>query len=423
MDVLELALKTVKPARFWENLYVPNYQRNVFMVVPTAYSILEYDVKERRTLLDEGDIRRIMEESECTHARYVVALLLDSVGFKQISKSKLLSSAFDEGNLTLISSVFPTITPTVLASVHTGYPPEVHGFVGYKIYIPEIGNVVDTLRLCTTDAPEDEMLLKAGVNVRGLMWCNTIYEEFEFDLLNLRLAEGHIAKRGISKITVGEDRSIGYGNVIDCFSIVKKILSVHKDKRILIEVYIGMLDELAHKYGTNSEEYSMGLRIIEDNLIRLAKGVEDKIGEETVVLIFSDHGQTDLRREEVVKFKREDLERVKEWITARFGKSGRVMHFYVKEEHVDEFERWVEEKAKGMPVLRFEDVFDQIYPTGRNKEIVRRRVGDVIGLFEGIFDERGEQIIPMDFVSSHGSLSLNELVVPFAFFRLNDLAR
>jgi len=306
MDSLtEEALKLVKPAKFFEGFYLPNYQRNIFMVLPTVYTFLGFKVRCRKTLLSNRDIKRQLEYAGCFDAKYAIVILLDSLGFQQVRYSKILNKAIENGNLILLSSVFPTVTSTALASIHTGYPPEEHGFVGHKIFIPEIGNIVNILNMCTLEAHERDILPSAGVNVRAFLWQNTVYEDVNEEYSHIRLIESSIAKSGLSRVIIDDLRkSIGYYNVIDCFSMVREILKKYREKKVFLEIYIGLLDELAHKYGPNSHEYMLGLHLVENNLLRLAYELKDEICDKTVVIIFSDHGQVELEEKEVIKFKK-----------------------------------------------------------------------------------------------------------------------
>ncbi len=419
---MEEALKIVRPAKFLENLYLPNYERNVFMVMPTAYALMGIEVENRRTLLGNKKIKKVFEDAGCMSVKNVIAILIDSLGFEQIPYSRILMRARESGNLILLSSVFPTITSTVLTSIYTGVPPECHGIVGFKIYIPEIGNVVDTLNMCTLDARERDALPSVGVNIKVFMWEQTVYENVSDDHLHVRLLESAIARTGISKL-ISEDvkHLLGYHNMIDCFSTARELLTRYQDRKILMEIYTGLLDELAHVYGPNSREYMLGLRYLEENLLRLAFELDDRICENTAVLIFSDHGQVELGNGEVVKLKREDFEEAKEFLLARPGKSGRIMHFYVKEEKVDEFRKWIEDKTGGKLVMEFDRIFKRVYPYKKNKDAIKARLGNLIGFFEMVIERDEEEILPPRIVSSHGSLLLNELVVPLAFFRLSDL--
>jgi len=80
-----------------------------------------------------------IKESEITN---IVFIVLDSLGLKQFNEySKLMKPKFETNGLAL-SSVFPTITSTCIASLRFGEMPKVHGIVGQKINFTEIDNIV-----------------------------------------------------------------------------------------------------------------------------------------------------------------------------------------------------------------------------------------------------------------------------------------
>lgn len=416
----------VQKTSFGDSFFRPNYDQNVFKIVPTLLDFLGLRCKNRSSLANNSRFKKIFEENGCFDASKVILFLVDSIGFEQIKQSTLISKFLEDGKGVLLSSVFPTITSTVLTSIYTGLPPEDHGILGHKIYVHEIGNVVDMLGMSTIDFRERDALCKVGVDVKGFLWSKSIFNLVEGELVHISLRDRYIAYSGLSRL-ITEDRkvAVGYGNLIDLFSLARRVLKENEEKRVFIDVYIGLLDDLSHKYGPNSEEYILGLRLLEKSLQHFVNKLDDKIKEETIILICSDHGQVELNQENIVKFTEEDIALVKQWLRIKPGKSGRVLHFYPVEGHIDDLKAWLEEKIndKGI-VLEFGDVAKEIFPKISNFSKVKERIGDLLVVYgEGAESftekEKEETILEIEFKGSHGSLLLNELVVPVVFTRLD----
>ena len=416
----------VRKTSFGDNFFKPNYERNVFKIVPTLFEFLGLKCENVSSLVENSKFKNIFEQNGCFDVSKVILFIVDSIGFEQVKHSTLISRFLSKEKGFLLSSVFPTATPTVLASIYTGLPPEKHGILGHKIFVREIGNVVNMLGMSTIDFRERGALCKVGVDVKGFLWSKSIFDLVEGDFVHISLRDKRIAYDGFPRLVTEDKRvAIEYGSLVDLFSLIKRALKEYRKKKVFIDVYIGLLDDLSHKYGPNSEEYILGLRLLEKSLECFVSRLDEKIREETVILICPDHGQVELKEENIVKFSEEDMVLVKQWLRIKPGKSGRVLHFYPNKEHIDVLKTWLEDKIddKGV-VLEFEDIAKELFPQIGDFDKVRERIGDLLIVYgEGadslVEKEREEKVLEMTFRGSHGSLLLNELVVPVVFTRLD----
>src|SRR5687767_10247158 len=74
----------------------------------------------------------------------VVLLLVDGLGHAQFQRGLesgdlpgLASILRDGGQLSALTSVFPSATMSALASLHTGLPPARHGVLGWTMFLEE----------------------------------------------------------------------------------------------------------------------------------------------------------------------------------------------------------------------------------------------------------------------------------------------
>ncbi|MHA1722080.1 MAG: alkaline phosphatase family protein [Candidatus Baldrarchaeia archaeon] len=417
----------VERASFADNLFRPNYRYNVFKIVPTLLEFLELKANEAVSLNKYSKFKKLFEQNGCFDVSKVILFLVDSIGFEQVKHSNLISKLLNNGMGFLLSSVFPTITSTVITSIYTGLPPEKHGILGHKIFVREIGNIVDMLGMSTVDFRERDALCKVGVDVKGFLWSKNVFDTVRGDFVHISLRDKDIAYSGLSRL-ITEDRkvAVGYGNLIDLFSLAKRALEKYKNEKIFMDVYVGLLDDLAHKYGPDSEEYILGLKFFEKLLERFVNGLDERLRKETVVLICSDHGQVALNKENMIKFSEEDIATVREWLRIKPGKSGRVIHFYPLEEYMDELRRWLEEKiGRNGVVLEFRKVANELFPETNNIALVEERIGNLLvvcgeGADSLVEKEKEETVLEIEFNGSHGSLLLNELVVPVVFTKLDS---
>jgi predicted AlkP superfamily pyrophosphatase or phosphodiesterase len=77
----------------------------------------------------------------------VILILIDALGFdllnKIINSDKEILKVFDGAEIKKVSSIFPSFTPSVIASFESGKTIAEHGIVSGKIPIKERGNYVN----------------------------------------------------------------------------------------------------------------------------------------------------------------------------------------------------------------------------------------------------------------------------------------
>jgi len=83
------------------------------------------------------------------HARQVVLLVLDGLGWHQLKSHRFLAPTLASGSGGAITSVAPSTTAVALTSIATGVPPCRHGVVGYRLMVRSSSGapgILDVLR-------------------------------------------------------------------------------------------------------------------------------------------------------------------------------------------------------------------------------------------------------------------------------------
>ncbi|MHA1580276.1 MAG: alkaline phosphatase family protein [Candidatus Freyarchaeota archaeon] len=421
----------VEPFRGDEDLFAPNYNQNIFMVMPTAFRMLGIESPDRKTLLDNKSCRRMLEENDCLDAENVVNVIVDSVGTKQFPFAERLFRLYEELNGIVLSSVFPTITSAAIPSIHSGLPPERHGIIGHKILFPQLGTVVDTLKMASVKVPSFDMLYKSGIDVKLLLLERGMYSVLDEEgVLHAELLPWDIAGTGLSHLLETENVSIGYSDIIDGFSLAKRILEKYEGRKTLINIYVGLMDSMSHVYGPFSEEYRYAIRHLENVLLTFINRLKRSIARNSVLTVFSDHGQDALEAEKGITVSEAEVEEVSKLLRFPPGRSGRVMHFYVNEGCSEDVVGWLTEKVgdKGF-AMTFEEIQAKLLPETREPDAIKSRVGDVVLIMksgaemrtEKEEEEDKEKIIEKTFLGSHGSITLNEITVPYLASNINKI--
>ncbi|MFX0068585.1 MAG: alkaline phosphatase family protein [Promethearchaeota archaeon] len=427
---LKEAKSLIKPLKIDNSFYAPSYKRNISMVLPAALELLGFEFEGRKSLLEDRDCGKTFKTE---NPENIILLIVDSLGIDQFLKSSIFQHIGGCGRAFPISSVFPTVTSSAIVSIHTGLTPERHGILGYKIFFKELGVIVDTLRMCTIKARWRDALVRTGIDMRSLMWGQAPYKDLENqDIKHVMFLQEGIAGTGLSHFIADWGDMLDFGNLIDAFSLANRVIEKYDGQRLLLNIYVGSLDMLSHKYGPNSLEYKLGMEFLEKNLLRFLSSLDPKLSKKTLLLILSDHGQDEIRPEYNLIFSEEDIEDVKPFMRTQPGKSGRIIHFYPREEHQDELRSWLEEKAgdKGI-ILGFEDIENEILLDIADRDRVCTRVGNmVLALREGIYtrfdfkkENKRKEIIDRPMLGSHGSLSFNEMASLLLTTNLSDFQK
>jgi len=405
------------------DLFYPDMEQNISKILPTALTLFGKKYPKNKVLLNSLNEKigwQKIKESEITN---IVFIVLDSLGFRQFSEySQLMKAKFETNGLAL-SSVFPTITSTCIASLRLGEMPKVHGIVGQKIKFTEIDNIVDTLTLRTKTGDID--LHRAGVNVKNWVWCDYPMVN-DPTISHLGLIESHIANSGLSHLVYKKPCSIGYSSHVDSFAAAKRILETPTSARRFLDIYIGSIDSIMHRYTTESQVLKDEVENIEFLLFKMLKRLDPKIAKQTAVIITADHGQENLTQEKTITVTSEEEEELTALLKSR-GRSGRVIHLYSKEGKHDELADWFANKIGDKGVIITPKEYHKFMGKGANTQKIIERLGDVqvvLGENASIyFGHSGnyDSIYNLGLNATHGSLSKDELLVPLIVARVDDL--
>ena len=226
----------------------------------------------------------------------IVLFICDALGINQlrfaleaISLPSLNRLATGEFGLRQLTSVFPSTTTAALTTLHTATTPSLHGVLGHRQWMDEVGALCDMLRFRTMLQPTvafDEDVAAAvpstcqrlgTVGVRSYNVSATAYAGSGFSALLNRGSE-FLGYQSLAEIP----------HLIDS-SIDRKESSFHC-------AYWAMVDTLAHIYGARSGSISINPSLLELSLIDrvIAELIKVCDHHDRVLVVVADHGQTNL---------------------------------------------------------------------------------------------------------------------------------
>lgn len=232
----------------------------------------------------------LREELGLPEAQVVVSVILDGVGWRRLellwAEGLVDLGPFLVGGVALpLTSVFPTTTTAALSTLSTGESPIVHGVLGYKLFRPELGTVVDMIKLAPPGGREDT-LEKMGLNPEKILPIPTLYQRLAAQGIPTTIfLPKYIADSGLSKLLYqGVSRIIPFLTASDLFVLLREALG--RGGKALLGVYWPSTDSLAHTYGPRSEAFSLELAHIFSVLERLLECAP----RDFLLLITADHG-------------------------------------------------------------------------------------------------------------------------------------
>ncbi len=207
-------------------------------------------------------------------ARRVVLLVLDGVGWEQLSTRRHLTPTMAAMAGGPITTVLPTTTATALTSLTTGCAPGEHGLVGYRMHVH--GEVLNVLRWCTAsgDARQSIPPSKLQQHAPFLGHCPPVVTRTEF------------RRTGFTMAHLDRTRFTGYRLPS---SLVTEVGRHCRAGEPFVYAYYEGVDKVSHEYGLGEHfdaELAAADRLVADVLGAVPAG--------TVVVVTADHGQVDV---------------------------------------------------------------------------------------------------------------------------------
>jgi hypothetical protein len=223
-----------------------------------------------------------------------VLVLFDGLGARQLTHPAAAGMAADL--VTRLDAPFPTTTTVSLATIASGLPPSQHGLIGYQMWMPELGVVVNTIKWTT-------------------LWGQPV----EFDtsrFLPFPNLWERLRSAGLEPVTVqprGFDgsplsrllyRGCRFEGVATVAELIDATLQLAATPGRLVLTYVPQVDFAAHVYGQDAAEYAEALAIADT----VWTGLAARLPPGVALIGTADHGHVDFPRDRQFKIPRPDHE-------------------------------------------------------------------------------------------------------------------
>jgi hypothetical protein len=347
----------------------------------------------------------------------VVLLVLDALGYLQLRDRRddagsVLAGIGESGFCSRITTVFPSTTTAALTSLYTGYTPQEHGVLGYRLYLKEYTAVADMLMLSPAGSGEPDLLVQQGMRHHRFLGVPTVFERLRKQgVPTATLCRGAYAGSGLSRLLHrGADRVVPVVAFSDLCVQVRKLVNDPDGPRFIL-AYWDTLDGIAHHYGPDSEEFSAELRNLGAALESEWVGHPEMRGRNVALVIAADHGQLEADTKLRVETKRYP------WLLSRLlvppTGDGRAAYLHCHEGEQTAVRRFLRDRFGDLLPCTPSDRLLQrgLFGRGKLHRHTRDRIGDFVVLPEG----RATLESPFSktiLKGRHGGLSPEEMLVP-----------
>ncbi len=358
-------------------------------------------------------------------AQQVVVCLVDALPFARFNAwlhdpGAALQPYLPDALLAPLTSVVPSTTSAALTTVWTGRSPAEHGVLGYELLLREYGMVVNMITLAPAAFEAQRGLLeRAGVRAPSLLPVST---------LGTRLARGGVEPHafignalrgsGLSRMHYADTELHGFGSPADLWQSVRQLVERPPQGRRFVWAYYSGVDALAHIYGPGSElvrvEFDFFLRALSDLFLQpLSHGPSRDV----LLLVLSDHGQVATTPQP--HFHLGQHPGLSRRLHLRPTGEARLPYLHLRPDQAEAAEEYIERTWPGAFTIvdSAHALGSGLFGPGKPCDQAAGRLGDRILI------SRGSNYLwwadkPDALLGRHGSLTEEEMIVPFLALRL-----
>lgn len=329
-------------------------------------------------------------------AQHVVICLVDGLGWHQLQDHRDRAPTLARLEARAIGTVFPSTTPTALASLGTGLLPGAHGLVGGSFWLPEASAVLAPLKW------------KAEPHPLAVQPEPTVFERAERHGVQVTtVAPAAYATSGLTRAAL---RGGAYRPAEDVATRVREVMTATAGNGpTLTYVYWAELDRVGHDAGIGSGPWLAALSRVDDLVRRLS----DALPGQAALVVTSDHGMVNCDT-------RIDIEGEPDLIADIRCLAGepRARHAYASAgRQAAVAERWRQRLAGQAQVLTRDQVIaDGLI--GPAEDWVAERIGDVVAIAHddvALVSSVDRRVSSLR--GQHGGLTEAEVAIPCAIVR------
>ncbi len=249
--------------------------------------------------LNCGPLAEVITSKFQKRYKRVVLLLVDALGYSMLKrymlagKAELWSRVLPKAALFPITSICPSTTASALTTIWSGAAPSQHAYIGYEMWVKELGITINTI-------------LHTPISYNGDVG-SLAYARFDPATFNKVQALGSVFRAagieshayqpagivgsGLSLMQLGGANVHGYVSDSDLWVSLREELNKRPAIRKFIYAYWPVVDTLMHRYGPDNERTMQAFNQFSNTIDAcLSKGLKDWAFRDTLFLLTADHG-------------------------------------------------------------------------------------------------------------------------------------
>jgi predicted AlkP superfamily pyrophosphatase or phosphodiesterase len=261
-----------------------------------------------------------------------VFVLFDGLGAQQLGHP--MASDLAGAAAGVLDAPFPSTTTVSLATIATGLPPSQHGLIAYKMWMPDVDAVVNTIHMTT----------RWGEPIPSIEYDRFLPSPNVWERLSgagvepIVVQPGNFERTPLTETLYRGARFEGYWNPDEAVTATTDLAATSGR---LVFLYVPHVDFAAHVSGQESDEYTQAMRIANTIWRRLARELPADVG----LTGTADHGHVDIDPDARIRFDDEEFE------NSFVSEDGRVLFIHGEAEpvlesvdpgsiHVESSSRW-----------------------------------------------------------------------------------
>ena len=348
-----------------------------------------------------------------------IFMILDGFGYnifdRIINKERIHSDLLKDARIEKVTTVFPSTTPTVLASLYSGIEPSGHGILGTMMMLKEIGSVKKIfgwspamseylrVRFDSLDPhitfPKPYLLDKVKSSKKTVF----LYPEM---LINSE----------VTNAMLGHENKIPYVSFDDM--LVRLVRLMKEDTYEYIYVYYDTTDHMQHVYSPDSDEFRESIYRMLHSFDRILTA--HLKGSDYNLIITADHGHITIKNTDIIHMNYRS--KIMNYLSAPPWNESRLRILTVmsgkEAELEDHFDKTY--KDSGYLVRSDEAIKAGLFGAEKVDDFLRSRFGTYMIVPKGSryfeYDYPDTDKKPREKFGHHGSLSGDEMYIPVIIY-------
>ncbi|MGI6278671.1 MAG: alkaline phosphatase family protein [Patescibacteria group bacterium] len=357
---------------------------------------------------------------------HIFFILVDSLGYLSFKKFRKYFHLPPKTLISPLTSIFPSTTAAALSTFTTGLLPQEHGLFEWRLFSPQVGDIIKTLPFCLEESHQQDQLAELGFDPKKIFFHQpTIYQKLnKLDVASFALNHQDYYKSAFANIAQKGAKSIPFASLSELIITLSTTINKVTDKypKTFTYAYLDSLDHIGHKYGPESKYFEAELAqiglMINRFLFSAIKNSPQK--GKKLLLIAADHGQVQVNPKETIYLNR--FRKLKnslaqknngEPILATGGPRDVFLH--LKKNQTKPTVKYLKEKLSGQAyTYPTEYALNQgWFGNRRPSKKFQERLGDVLILPKDnrtVWLDNGEEKINK--LGHHGGITAEEMLVP-----------